>query len=117
MLSGGALEELNAQVARDAAQADLRPMTLTDAELTMRPFPIPVIGYMDVGEKFSELKDFFVDASGFGEEGEPALTHNQFEEKARVLLDETPESVYWAVTEVGQFQVHVTAFLKRKLED
>jgi len=107
------IEEVNTRIALEAAEEDQRPMTMTEQELIRRPFPIPVIGYMDASDNFQEIAEFFVDASGFGEEDEPALTHDQFENKARKLIESrSPVSVYWAVTEVGQFQVYVTAYVK-----
>jgi len=113
MWSGGMIEEVNTRIALEAAEEDQRPMTMTEQELIRRPFPIPVIGYMDASDNFQEIAEFFVDASGFGEEDEPALTHDQFENKARKLIESrSPVSVYWAVTEVGQFQVYVTAYVK-----
>lgn len=56
----------------------------------------------------------FVDASGFGSEGEGAYTIGGFLRRIGELtavLDENTE-VGWAVWEAGQFQVHVAGFVK-----
>ncbi len=57
-----------------------------------------------------EFKKLFVDSSGWGEEGEPALTAEQFAREASDLVATTHESLYWGVTEAGQFQIYVTAY-------
>jgi hypothetical protein len=43
---------------------------------------------------------YFVDASGFGQEGEPALTFQQFCDRVQV-------SRGYAITQQGQFQVYI----------
>jgi hypothetical protein len=50
----------------------------------------------------------FVDASGFGEEGEGALTFAEFVDLASVN-----PGVGWSVVEAGQFQIVVAAWKKR----
>ena len=49
----------------------------------------------------------FVDASGFGEEGEPALTFDEF-----IALASANPGLGWAIVEQGQFQVVIGAFRK-----
>ena len=58
-------------------------------------------------ERFVEVDRFFVDSSGWGEEGEAALTIGQFLKKVKV-------GKYYAVIEEGQFQVHVGEYIERK---
>ncbi len=66
--------------------------------------PIPDIGdnHPDGWELEEEL---FVDSSGFGDEGEPALTIDQFTKKIKAGYG-------YATIEQGQFQVHVGVFKK-----
>lgn len=66
---------------------------------------IPFIG--DQRHKQWELIDeLFVDSSGFGQSGEPALTIDAFRAKIKAGLG-------YAVIDAGQFQVYVGVF-KRK---
>jgi hypothetical protein len=69
-------------------------------------FTIPNIG--DHRPKSWELLEIlFVDASGCGDPGEPALTQKQFAERMKPGFG-------YAVIEVGQFQVYVGKFQKIK---
>lgn len=54
---------------------------------------------------FEMIRELFVDNSGFGQEGEPALTPDQF-------LKEVTEGFYYGITDVGQFQLFVGEFEK-----
>ncbi len=58
-------------------------------------------------EQFEEVNRFFVDLSGWGIEGEAALTINQFLKKVKA-------GKYYAIIEAGQFQVHVGEYIERK---
>ncbi len=58
-------------------------------------------------EQFEEINRFFVDSSGWGIEGEAALTINQFLEKVKA-------GKYYAIIEAGQFQVYVGEYIERK---
>jgi hypothetical protein len=51
------------------------------------------------------VKTFFVDSSGFGDESEPSLTHDQFIKKLTVGRG-------YAIIEAGEFQVYVGEFVK-----
>jgi hypothetical protein len=67
-------------------------------------FPFPFLGtYVPKGWKLTT--DYFVDSSGFGEAGEPALTIRQF-------LGRIKTGHGYAITEVGQFQVYIGEFEK-----
>jgi len=64
----------------------------------------PVVGhYIPAG--WSPTRRFFVDSSGFGSEGEGALTFGQF------LQEVTGDKAY-AITEAGQFQVYIQEFIR-----
>ena len=56
-------------------------------------------------EGFNLVNTYFVDSSGFGSEGEPALTFKQFSKVVK------PEC-YYAIIECGQFQVYIGEFIK-----
>jgi hypothetical protein len=48
-------------------------------------------------------EEYFVDSSGFGSPGEPALTFDQFATKCT-------EGMGYAITEAGQFQVYIAEY-------
>ena len=57
------------------------------------------------------VEEHFVDSSGFGAPGEPALTFDQF---VRVVAGQP--GFGWALTECGQFQVCVGQFKPAKVK-
>jgi len=66
----------------------------------------PFIGdYVPDGWEVTET--FFVDASGFGVEGEPALTFQGF-------LNKVKKGRGYAIVEQGQFQVYITEYRRTK---
>lgn len=70
---------------------------------------IPNLGdFTPVGWEKTET-EWFVDHSGWGQEGEPALTIDQFVRAVKAHFATHPTAGY-AITEVGQFQLYVTAF-------
>jgi hypothetical protein len=71
---------------------------------SMPPFPFPKLGiYVPKGWKLTDT--YFVDSSGWGEEGESALT-------AKQLLSKLKVGYGYALREVGEFQVVVGEYLK-----
>ena len=54
---------------------------------------------------YKQENEFFVDNSGFGKEGELALTIGQFISKIK-------EGLYYGITEAGQFQVYIGEYRK-----
>ncbi len=54
---------------------------------------------------FTEIQDYFVDSSGWGQEGEPALTAEQFLAKVKA-------GKFYGITAHGQFRVYVTEYEK-----
>ncbi len=71
---------------------------------------VPNIGsYAPPG--FVELSTFFVDSSGFGETGEAAMSILEFLNRAGRAV-----GAYWAIVEVGQFQIYIAQF-KPELEE
>ncbi len=63
----------------------------------------------DLPEQFKEVDSHFVDSSGFGVKGEPALTADEFLEKVKA-------GRFYTITDVGLFQVHVGEYVKIKTE-
>ena len=57
-------------------------------------------------EGYTVVEDYFVDNSGWGREGEPALTGAQFIKKVK-------KGFYYGITGVGQFQVYISEFKKK----
>lgn len=70
---------------------------------------IGVRGCKLIGEKiplgYELTNTYFVDSSGFGQEGEIALTLGQF-------LNKVKAGLYYAIKEAGQFQVYINEFKK-----
>jgi len=68
------------------------------------PFPFPNLSGKPTPEGWKEVgKPLFVDSSGCGRPGEPALTQDQF--KASLEVGKA-----YAVVDVGQFQLQVGVF-------
>lgn len=58
------------------------------------------------------LENIFADSSGFGAEGEMALTIGQFKKRIAELV-EKHGSIYTYITSAGQFQVNVGVYIKK----
>ena len=58
-------------------------------------------------DKFEEVNNHFVDFSGWGQKGEPALTIDEFLEKVKA-------GRFYAITGIGQFQVHIGEYVKKE---
>lgn len=103
MMSAGAIQELQREAAQRAAREGKVPLIyeLGDGPDHLRH--IPSIGtHRPPG--YRETKNlYFVDSSGWGEPGEPALTFDQFAGRVR------PGFAY-AIVEEGQFQVYIQEF-------
>ena len=101
MYSLNAINAMNAKV--KAKHRGVRPLVAeTDKQHLIG---IPTIGdYVPRGWKLVDT--LFVDSSGFGERGEPALTMDAFYDLVRAGFG-------YAVVEAGQFQVHVGIFQKK----
>lgn len=109
------LAQIHAEAVRAgarAAQKDRKPFIVWPEDLQLwqaqvanggaPKFPFPFIGdYVPAG--WTKGQQFFVDSSGMGTEGEPALTIGQFVALVR-------EGKGYAVVEAGEFQVYVAEF-------
>lgn len=93
------------EAAKRAAQTKKVPFMIYAGDLqSMPPFPFPFIGTYRPPE-YELIETYFVDSSGFGAPGEPALTVDQF--KARIKVGKA-----YAILEVGEFQVYIGEFTR-----
>ncbi len=98
-------------VARREALKPFEPESLEDINPSNPGFKVPNLGtYVPAGWRRTE-DVWFVDKTGRGREGEPALTIPQFVEKVREYFANHPTAGYGVVFE-GEFQVYVAAFEK-----
>ncbi len=69
---------------------------------------VPAVGdaVADYDRRHHRVGTLFVDTSGFGAEGEPTLTMEQFGKKLKVLTEEHGP-VLLATVDHGEFQAHV----------
>ncbi len=103
MYSISVIQEESRRAARRSAQEGLLPVIVEQTDLAnIPPFPFPNIGNRRPrGYKF--ITQHFVDHSGFGAPGEPALTPQEFKDQLVV-------GHAYAISEVGQFQLYVSEF-------
>ena len=74
------------------------------------PFPFPLLTPDLLSEDWEKTEQtWFVDSSGFGRPGEPALTADAFRRQLAEYVQEHPEHGF-GLTGVGQLQVYVSAF-------
>lgn len=94
-----------------AQQEGDEPVVLGSGQFNQKPLPIPWIGSQveDYDLPFEEVKRFFVDSWG-GEESGPALSQAEFIRQAQDLVATAGGAVYWGITQIGQFQLYVTAY-------
>lgn len=139
MFSTGYIHELQAKAARDAARRGRKPFVIfNEAEVDgygARPggaFPFPFIGThvpkgwrplpSDGGVKIDHLwrpdtglAYLFADATGWGRDGELALSVRQLREVLKGAVRSAAKArktIGFAVVEVGQFQVVIGVFEK-----
>jgi hypothetical protein len=99
------INEMNREAGKKAKSGRKEPLLVYDTEQFAEQLRhIPNLGdYRPRGWKL--VNTYFVDSSGFGQVGEPALTFGQFIEKMKVGLG-------YAIIEAGQFQVRIGEFEK-----
>jgi hypothetical protein len=70
---------------------------------------VPFVGRERIKGFRSAVEEVFVDSSGMGSPGEPALTRDQFLDH---MLEQTKKhgTLWWGITTAGQFQVYVKAW-------
>lgn len=103
MMDIATIKRLNAEAAGEADHDRVEPLVVTERNIReMPPFPFPYIGdYAPPG--WRETNEYFVDASGLGDEAEPALTAGQ-------LIKELKVGRGYAIVSQGQFQVYVAEY-------
>lgn len=111
MMSLGTIRDMQREAAMRAAQEGMKPFVTWPEDIAAFKqaggFPFPFIGdYVPDGWTLEDT--YFVDSSGFGTEGEAALTFDAF---IRILEEYIGHG--WAITEAGQFQVYVGRYTKR----
>jgi len=104
-----AIHYLSEKAGRDARYNNREPLTFKNKDVfTFNVAGIPNLGnYIPKGWELVEK--LFVDTSGFGRRGEPAMTLEEFKETGY----RGPEYGY-ALIEEGQFQIYVGVFLPTK---
>ena len=101
MMTGETIRQLSDEQAAKAA-AEAREPLVAWCDRDRAVFRCPNIGsYRPKGWRL--VRELFVDKSGFGQPGEPALTAEQF-------LDEVKEGFGYAIIEEGQFQIYIGEF-------
>lgn len=105
------IQSENREAAERVQEEGIEPLLITERSLSRlrkgmisQLQDIPFVGDAFF-EDYNETSRFFVDSSGFGSPGEPALTIKQF-----VNLI-TPER-YYAITSIGQFQINIQEYEK-----
>jgi len=111
MMALSTIRDLAAKKAREAARKKLIPFIVERDDLYfLEPLlrGIPFLGdYVPKG--YSKIQeDLFVDSSGWGSPGEPAMTFDAFCEE----VQKNGPGYGYAVTEAGQFQVYVGVYRK-----
>lgn len=122
MMDLNTIVAVNNEIALKAAKEDKHPYVPLDPRevdgwLERMKIPLPNLGYYEP-PGWTELPDLrmFVDSSGWGAPGEPALTLEQFIGQAKAIVEEHP-GMGFAIVEEGQFQVYVGVFRKTKSTD
>lgn len=99
------MQAMNDEAVARAKKGKLTPY-IAIADNDEGVFRCPKLGdYIPKG--WNVVGEYFVDSSGFGAEGEPALTVRQFVGKVKAGLG-------YAISDEGQFQVYVREFEKIK---
>ena len=116
MMGLAAIRQASREQAEVAAEEDQQPFVPEQEDLKLWrngqvKVSIPSLGdHVPEGwKRLDEDEWFFVDSSGFGQEGESALTMDQFLRKAADYAEEHPGCGF-AVVETGQFQLYVAPF-------
>lgn len=117
MMSMETIRSLAHQVGRNARAAGKVPYTYKDfadfeAKHGQRPIPFPNLGSYRP-RRWELVDQLFVDKTGFGEAGEPALTIAQAMGRVGALVFKHVDQVGFAIIEEGQFQVYIGVFLTK----
>ena len=116
MMSGATIAAMSRKAARDSARNHIEPFTvwpddLRDWKAELEAGNYPRLPFPFIGSRtprgWKKTGEYFVDASGFGAPGEPALTIPQF-------IGTLRENYGYAIIEAGQFQVYIGEFQRTK---
>lgn len=98
------LEKMNREVAENAKENDLEPL-IAKCDGDRDVVNCPDLGSYEP-DGWEYIQNHFVDNSGFGQEGEPALTLKQF-------LARVKEGLGYSICGAGQFQVNISEWKKQ----
>lgn len=88
-------------------------MTPSRIHTVQTPFKMPNATNKVINPNYTELREYFVSKSRGSDVGH-ALTVGQFQHKVKNLIEANPDkSLYWAITDEGQFQLYVTIYTKQ----
>lgn len=73
------------------------------------PFPFPDLRAFESDDWIPTENAWFADSSGFGRDTEPALTVAQFKRALQAHYEDNPTHGF-GITNIGQFQLYITAF-------
>jgi hypothetical protein len=107
MMSLEQIRSASDTMTRRAARNGIVPKVFTEENTTDEIRGIPALGHR-VPRGWKLVNTYFVDSSGFGSPGEPAMTRDEF-----VSLVEGAPGFGWAIIEAGQFQVYVGQYEKK----
>ena len=110
------IKSMNAAAARKARRYGTKPFRMKKpGDVVKQKTKIPFLGdaCRDWDEGFERVATLFVDSSGFGSPGEPALTQDAFVQELDRLVKEHGELLV-AVEEQGQFQCYVAVWVRNK---
>lgn len=116
MMSVEAIIDLENQAARKAKRQGAQPYVFAPGTgpLVDGSFPAPNLGSY-VPEGWEEVERHFVDKTGWGSPGEPALTIAEFIDvvNERVRDQDFPQDLGWAIVSEGQFQIFIGEFRRK----
>ena len=103
MMGLATMRRMNAEAVAEAKAKGLEPRVATkDGDEDIRYCPL-LGDYTPEG--WVEIDELFVDSSGCGSPGEPALTHDQF-------LAKVKRGLGYGIGDRGQFQCYIRVFKK-----
>ena len=112
MMSLEVIQYVNNDIARRAARHNLVPYVFngpTEVDESQQ-FPLPNLGYYGP-PGWQQVESWFVDKTGVGRDGEPALSQRQFKEVLRNYILQHPTHGF-AIVEESEFQVVIGAFAR-----
>jgi hypothetical protein len=112
MLSLGYIRQLVEERTEEAREEGLKPLSIRqyrDVESFCRKIPFLGEFVHPAWERVEQVEPYFVDSSGWGAKGEPALTFGEF----KAVIEnwrKSGESVGFGIIEEGQFQVYIAVY-------